>query len=159
MPKLHQRDIRKLDSSFSNASDPVVLCRRHAIVINIDPIRYVHRPAAPLFDAPGRCVILRDRMLLLLPDEEGAQGMLRTVKDTFAEMAVDMAFEFRALEALMESIVRLLDAECNTLRRRVTRTLDRLSRRAGQPQSTVFARRSSMQARTTWTTCACSRTW
>ena len=52
-------------------------------------------------------------------------------RPAFAEMAADMAFEFRALEALMESIVRLLDAECHTLSRRVTRTLDRLSRRAG----------------------------
>ena len=40
VPKLHQRDIRKLDSSFSNASEPVILCRRHSIVINIDPIRF-----------------------------------------------------------------------------------------------------------------------
>ena len=74
------------------------------------------------------CVILRDRMLLLLPDEEGAHNILQTVKESFAEMATDMPFEYRAIEGLFESVIRVLDNEFHSLSNRVARCLHRLHR-------------------------------
>ena len=114
-PKLHARDIRKLDSSFTDAAEPSILARRHAILINIDPIRVI---------------ILRDRFLLLLP--EAKEFVITMMQDQF-RMATpvldsdhDFPFEFRALEAVLETIIRLIDHDYRVLEPKVLHTLHEL---------------------------------
>ena len=114
-PKLHARDIRKLDSSFTDAAEPSILARRHAILINIDPIRVI---------------ILRDRFLLLLP--EGKEFVITMMQDQFRlatpvlDSDHDFPFEFRALEAVLETIIRLIDHDYRVLEPKVLHTLHEL---------------------------------
>lgn len=56
---LHPRDMRKLVTPFSSSNLPEFIVRRHAILFNFDPLR---------------CIILRDRLLVLVPD--GADSVL-----------------------------------------------------------------------------------
>lgn len=56
---LHPRDMRKLVTPFSASNEPEVIVRRHAILLNFDPLR---------------AIILRDRLLVLVPD--GADSIL-----------------------------------------------------------------------------------
>jgi magnesium transporter len=56
---LHPRDMRKLVSPFSASNEPELIVRRHAMLLNFDPLR---------------AIILRDRVLVLVPD--GADSLL-----------------------------------------------------------------------------------
>jgi magnesium transporter len=56
---LHPRDLRKLVSPFSASNEPELIVRRHAMLLNFDPLR---------------AIILRDRLLVLVPD--GADSIL-----------------------------------------------------------------------------------
>jgi magnesium transporter len=56
---LHPRDMRKLVSPFSASNEPELIIRRHAMLLNFDPLR---------------AIILRDRLLVIVPD--GADSML-----------------------------------------------------------------------------------
>ena len=56
---LHPRDMRRMVTPFSSSNLPALIVRRHVILINFDPLR---------------AVILRDRVLLLVPD--GADGVV-----------------------------------------------------------------------------------
>jgi len=51
--KLHIRDLRKLQTPFSSRNQPAVVVRLYAIMISMDPLR---------------CIVLHDRLILLLPD-------------------------------------------------------------------------------------------
>lgn len=56
---LHPRDMRRLVTPFSSTNVPVFMVRRHAVLLILDPLR---------------AIVLRDRLLLLVPD--GADEIL-----------------------------------------------------------------------------------
>ena len=56
---LHPRDMRRLVTPFSASNEPEIIVRRHAILLNFDPLR---------------AIILRDRLLVVVPD--GADSIL-----------------------------------------------------------------------------------
>ena len=56
---LHPRDMRKLVTPFSASNEPELIVRRHAMLLNFDTLR---------------AIILRDRLLVLVPD--GADSLL-----------------------------------------------------------------------------------
>lgn len=56
---LHPRDMRKLVTPFSASNEPELIVRRHAMLLNFDPLR---------------AIILRDRLLVLVP--QGADSIL-----------------------------------------------------------------------------------
>lgn len=56
---LHPRDMRRLVTPFSASNEPDLIVRRHVMLLNFDPLR---------------AIILRDRLLVLVP--EGADSIL-----------------------------------------------------------------------------------
>jgi magnesium transporter len=56
---LHPRDMRRLVTPFSTTNEPELIVRRHVMLLNFDPLR---------------AIILRDRVLVLVPD--GADSIL-----------------------------------------------------------------------------------
>jgi magnesium transporter len=56
---LHPRDMRRLVTPFSTSNEPQLIVRRHAILLNFDPLR---------------AIVLKDRLLVLVPD--GADSIL-----------------------------------------------------------------------------------
>jgi len=60
---LHPRDMRRMVTPFSPANQPALIVRRHVMLLNFDPLR---------------AVVLRDRLLLLVPD--GADEMLQMLE-------------------------------------------------------------------------------
>jgi magnesium transporter len=56
---LHPRDMRRLVTPFSASNEPEIIVRRHAILLNFDTLR---------------AIILRDRLLVVVPD--GADSIL-----------------------------------------------------------------------------------
>jgi len=72
---LHPRDMRRLVTPFSATNEPVLMVRRHVMLLNFDPLR---------------AIVLRDRLLLLVPDgsdaillqlEKRLRGGLRELED------------------------------------------------------------------------------
>jgi magnesium transporter len=60
---LHPRDMRKLITPFSSSNEPEIIVRRHVMLLNFDPLR---------------AIILRDRLLVLVPD--GADSLLGSLE-------------------------------------------------------------------------------
>jgi CorA-like Mg2+ transporter protein len=60
---LHPRDMRRLVTPFSTSNEPELIVRRHAMLLNYDPLR---------------AIILRDRLLVLVPD--GADSLLAALE-------------------------------------------------------------------------------
>lgn len=56
---LHPRDMRRLVTPFSASNQPELIVRRHVMLLNFDPLR---------------AIVLRDRLLVIVPD--GADSML-----------------------------------------------------------------------------------
>ncbi|KAL3761391.1 hypothetical protein ACHAW5_005763 [Stephanodiscus triporus] len=56
---LHPRDMRRLVTPFSSSNEPQLIVRRHAMLLNFDPLR---------------AIVLKDRLLVLVPD--GADSIL-----------------------------------------------------------------------------------
>ena len=56
---LHPRDMRRLVTPFSATNEPELMVRRHVMLLNFDPLR---------------AIVLRDRLLVLVPD--GADSVL-----------------------------------------------------------------------------------
>lgn len=56
---LHPRDMRRLVTPFSTSNEPGITVRRHVMLLNFDPIR---------------AIVLRDRLLVLVP--EGSDALL-----------------------------------------------------------------------------------
>jgi len=61
---LHPRDMRRLVTPFSASNEPELIVRRHVMLFNFDPLR---------------AVILRDRLLVLVP--EGADSLLINLEE------------------------------------------------------------------------------
>jgi len=60
---LHPRDMRRLVTPFSASNEPQLIVRRHVMLLNVDPLR---------------TIVLRDRILVLVPD--GADSILETLE-------------------------------------------------------------------------------
>jgi len=60
---LHPRDMRRLVTPFSPTNEPALIVRRHVMLLNFDPLR---------------AIVLRDRLLLLVPD--GADSILSLIE-------------------------------------------------------------------------------
>jgi magnesium transporter len=60
---LHPRDMRRMVIPFSKSNEPALIVRRHAMLFNFDPLR---------------AIILRDRLLVLVPD--GADSILEELE-------------------------------------------------------------------------------
>ena len=60
---LNVRDIRRLMAGLSTGSDMSIAVRRHVVLFNFDPLR---------------CIILWDRLIVLVPD--GADSILNTLE-------------------------------------------------------------------------------
>jgi magnesium transporter len=60
---LHPRDMRRLVTPFSSSNEPTLMVRRHVMLLNFDPLR---------------AIVLRDRVLVLVPD--GADSILITLE-------------------------------------------------------------------------------
>lgn len=56
---LHPRDMRRLVTPFSSSNEPELIIRRHVILLNFDPLR---------------AIVLRDRVLIFVPD--GSDSLL-----------------------------------------------------------------------------------
>ncbi len=90
---LHPRDMRRLVTPFSSSNEPELMVRRHVMLLNFDPLR---------------AIVLRDRMLLLVPD--GADSILmnleRRVRGGIDEMEKQVFGEIpSSLEAEIASSV------------------------------------------------------
>lgn len=74
---LHPRDMRRLVTPFSSSNEPELMIRRHVMLLNFDPLR---------------AIVLRDRLLLLVPD--GADSILinleKNVRGGIVEMERDV---------------------------------------------------------------------
>jgi hypothetical protein len=60
---IHPRDMRRLVTPFSASNEPELIVRRHVMLLNFDPLR---------------AIILRDRLLVLVPD--GADSILANLE-------------------------------------------------------------------------------
>ena len=133
---LHMRDVRKLQMPFSAQNQPAVIVRRLAILLNFDPLR---------------TIVLHDRLIVLVPD--GADSVLDKLH-TLLHRADDIAststtttgsvagvaamvqddpcastFPFRAVEAVMSTVLSNLDTDLQQLSVRTREGLKRLEDR------------------------------
>jgi len=79
---LNFRDIRRLITSLSNGCDMSICVRRHVILINFDPLK---------------CIVLWDRLIVLIPD--GADSILNVLEENFQQAITN---EQAFLQELME---------------------------------------------------------
>jgi hypothetical protein len=61
---LQHRDLRRLDFHYNAEEQPIVIVRRHAVLIAFDPLR---------------AIIMADRMIIIVPP--GADSILNTLQD------------------------------------------------------------------------------
>ncbi|OQR89329.1 CorA Metal Ion Transporter (MIT) Family [Achlya hypogyna] len=92
IPRMHVRDLRKLDNVFSVTNEPVISVRQQAVLVNIDPVR---------------AVILRDSCYVFLPRD--AFDLAATVKVGFqAQVSSQTPFELGAIKAVMQITTQVL---------------------------------------------------
>ncbi|OQR99056.1 CorA Metal Ion Transporter (MIT) Family [Achlya hypogyna] len=112
---LHMRDMRKLDNTFSITNEPSLMVRKQAILINSDPLR---------------SVIMRDRCYVFLPD--GADGLVSMLKQHFKEPFFGddpsaLPFEFRAMEAIFSTMIKILANDCDKVIPVAQTSMDKIS--------------------------------
>ncbi|ETW08481.1 hypothetical protein H310_01054 [Aphanomyces invadans] len=108
---LHMRDLRNLDDSIDNFTS--ITIRRHVILVHCGPLR---------------CVVLRNALLMFVPT--GADTLIQILRNKVAQCCAeddDIAFEFRALEAIFFTLCKLLSSDCEKLVEKVSLALTRLS--------------------------------
>ncbi|GLD92946.1 hypothetical protein PINS_up001538 [Pythium insidiosum] len=96
---VHMRDLRQLDESFAESNETSIVVRKQAILISADPIR---------------SIVLRHSALVLVPN--GADSLLLMLIRAFQQCVQDSAnassfFEFKALEAILDTLSRLFEIE------------------------------------------------
>ncbi|OQR89328.1 CorA Metal Ion Transporter (MIT) Family [Achlya hypogyna] len=114
IPNIQMRDLRKLDNVFATTNDPSLTVRQQAILVNADPVR---------------AVILRDACLVFLPD--GADSLVSALKACFQDQLVSSqstAFEFAALEAVIQTVCKVLMSDCEKVLPRAKVAVDRMAR-------------------------------
>ncbi|GAB9475804.1 Cora metal ion transporter [Globisporangium polare] len=113
--RVHARDIRKLDNAFAVSNEPSFIIRKQAILVNADPLRVI---------------IMRNSCLVFVPD--GADSLLSILKEKFLETtqhesAAEVAYEFKALEALLATLCQYFEIDYEKNAPVVTSALDRLA--------------------------------
>mmetsp|Transcript_4655 Transcript_4655/g.14754 ORF Transcript_4655/g.14754 Transcript_4655/m.14754 type:complete len:540 (-) Transcript_4655:1473-3092(-) len=112
---LQHRDVRLLDSTFVHSRDPAILVRRHAILVNLWPIK---------------ALVLSSRTLIFVPD--GADSVLATLmtqlRKTTDERNPDykeqhVPFVMRSLEAIFVTTCSSLSSEVDALVPQVHQTV------------------------------------
>ncbi|OQR88678.1 CorA Metal Ion Transporter (MIT) Family [Thraustotheca clavata] len=114
IPNTHMRDLRKLDNVFAISNEPSLTVRQQAILVNADPVR---------------AVILRDSCLVFLPD--GADSLVSLLKTCFKEQIIysnSIAFEFAAIEAVLQTICKVLTNDVEKLLPVAKIAIDRMAR-------------------------------
>jgi magnesium transporter len=90
---LHPRDMRRLVTPFSSSNEPQLMVRRHVMLLNFDPLR---------------AIVLRDRLLVIVPD--GADSILidleRRVRGGITEMENQVFGKERAPKSSVTSTVK-----------------------------------------------------
>mmetsp|Transcript_4829 Transcript_4829/g.7304 ORF Transcript_4829/g.7304 Transcript_4829/m.7304 type:complete len:458 (-) Transcript_4829:1067-2440(-) len=116
---LQNRDIRLLDKSFTGSQDPGIRVRRHAIIVNLDPIK---------------ALILYDRCLIFVPD--GADSILSTLmermrgsKDTTSQ-EIPVSFVMKSLECIFITVCNSLSQEVEASKPYVTNTVNEIIRKS-----------------------------
>ncbi|KAF0690457.1 Aste57867_18189 [Aphanomyces stellatus] len=119
VPVLHMRDIRKLDSMFSISNEPSLFVRKQVILVNLEPIR---------------AVILHDVCLIFLPD--GADSLISMLKQAFKDPldSIDHAFEFKAMEAILATLTKIVGNDCQKVLPVAQTTLDMIAKQAQSAQ-------------------------
>ncbi|KAJ1962340.1 magnesium ion transporter [Dipsacomyces acuminosporus] len=104
---LQARDLRKIDSKFVNQM-PAILVRKHAILVNLLHIRaLIEADRIVLFDSIGSTNDYTQGMLIY-----ELQQRLRSSNSVLtADGEAAQAFEFRALEAVLISVVTSLQSD------------------------------------------------
>jgi hypothetical protein len=114
---LQGRDLRKLEATFTQHSEPSLEVRKHCLIVNADPVRAVL--------LHGRCLVLlagnntqgnntQDTQVGGTPDDIGLGHVLKQrLTDTTDDS--DYSFEFRVLEGLLMTVVFDLDKQWATL--------------------------------------------
>ena len=74
---LHPRDMRRLVTPFSASNEPGLIVRRHVMLLNFDPMR---------------AIILRDRLLVIVPD--GADSILNQIEKRVRGGVLEMERSF-----------------------------------------------------------------
>jgi magnesium transporter len=72
---LHPRDMRRLVTPFSATNEPELIVRRHVMLLNFDPLR---------------AIVLRDRLLVLVPD--GADSILERLAERIQVSGMESVF-------------------------------------------------------------------
>lgn len=111
---LRARDIRLLDNSFSNSLNPSIVVRRHAVLINLPPLK---------------SLIVYDRCFVLVPD--GADSILKPLMERLRRKALPEhqgyeTFDLRATEAIFVTVCNLLNAEFEQLKPVIQTTLKKI---------------------------------
>ncbi len=99
---------------------------------------------------PLRALLLRDRLLLLLPDVDGADVILRDLVQSYQNVSLtdqheDFAFEFKALEAILETVVDLVDQHYHHVEPLVNQSLLHLETEISGLRALNFPIRSFMR--------------
>ncbi|KAJ2799303.1 magnesium ion transporter [Coemansia guatemalensis] len=111
---LQARDLRKIDSKFVNQM-PAILVRKHAILVNLLHIRaLIEADRIVLFDSIGTPSNYNQSILIYELQEHLRSSSTRTIT-TDSGIAIDaestQPFEFRALEAVLISVVSTLQSD------------------------------------------------
>ena len=108
---IRHRDIRLLESNFSFSQDPVVMVRRHSIILVLPPVR---------------CLIVFNRVFLVIPDGDDyiLETFLSNLSDKEDVYDGEEAFEIDALEAAFITVSSVLDRELDDLRPKVINMLE-----------------------------------
>lgn len=72
---IHPRDMRRLVTPFTSSNEPELMVRRHVMLLNFDPLR---------------AIVLRNRLLVLVPD--GADSILIALEKTLRGSIDDFVF-------------------------------------------------------------------
>mmetsp|Transcript_15927 Transcript_15927/g.25985 ORF Transcript_15927/g.25985 Transcript_15927/m.25985 type:complete len:388 (+) Transcript_15927:40-1203(+) len=107
---LQPRDLRMFDPSFSNSHDPEVLVRRHAVLLNLDPIK---------------ALFLHDRFLVFVADgfDSVLSPVLMHVHKFAHQVSKGVPFEVIAYESVLVSVCGILQAELDQLQPLVLSTI------------------------------------
>ncbi|KAF9578213.1 magnesium ion transporter [Lunasporangiospora selenospora] len=120
---LHARDLRKIDSSFNNQI-PVILVRPEVILVNLGHIRaLIKADLVVLFDSFGSSDSYNQSIFIYDLEEKLRMS---------TSAAGGLPFEFRALEAILISVVSSLQSEMEVLVHFVSNLLAQLEENIDQ---------------------------
>ncbi|EOR01628.1 hypothetical protein J056_003864 [Wallemia ichthyophaga EXF-994] len=105
---LNPRDLRKVDSRIPNIV-PTILARREATLINILHVRALVKRDTVLLFEPHNALDTRQQSVFLY-------NLEHSLKDTHSHLP----YEFRAIEAILQSVIAALGHETDVLARQIS---------------------------------------